>query len=412
MPLREPRELDLDVGALHGDVGLGDAERVHAPVDVRAGLLHGVGRGAVGRLQDDGDAALEVEAERRRQPAGEQAGQRDGHEHADEDDRQPEPSGVSHASSAPLIIKPEPAVERLGGVAAHLHASQEDLEVLHDLADLGVDGQLEGDRAGIGVYPQEALFGGVVHAVVDVETDLPGLAHAAAMHVGLVGEDHRGRDRAHGHAVGLLVVRDGRQHLREVGARQLPLQRLVHEERAGLRVRVTREHVPDVVEVAGHAREVRVVLAEPEPVQHLIGDVRDEVRVAEAVLGEAQALHHAVGGGDEAGQLLVVLDLHEGDRRRAVRRAAPASVVRLQRHRLRAGSRGSGSSPSAAGSRGSVSTRRRMRDSGSTGVLGAVGLLGLVRRRRRRRSSSTSSTRRREMPPRSIRTLVPARSRP
>ena len=60
--------------------------------------------GSVGRLQDDGDAALEVEAERRLQPAGEQAGQRGDDERADEDDRQPEPSGAFHASSAPLII--------------------------------------------------------------------------------------------------------------------------------------------------------------------------------------------------------------------------------------------------------------------------------------------------------------------
>ena len=45
---------------------------------------------------------------------------------------------------------------------------EEDLEVLHDLADPGVDRQLEADRASVGVYPQEALLDGVVHAVVDV----------------------------------------------------------------------------------------------------------------------------------------------------------------------------------------------------------------------------------------------------
>src|SRR5215211_5964324 len=37
----------------------------------------------------------------------------------------------------------EPAVQHLGREAAQLHAAQEDLEVLHDLADLRVDRQLE-----------------------------------------------------------------------------------------------------------------------------------------------------------------------------------------------------------------------------------------------------------------------------
>src|SRR5512132_1018284 len=92
----------------------------------------------------------------------------------------------------------EPAVQHLGREAAQLHASEEDLEVLHDLADLRVDDQLEAHGLRRGVYPQERLLGGEVHAVVDVEFDLAGLADPAAVHVGLVRQDHRGRDRRGG----------------------------------------------------------------------------------------------------------------------------------------------------------------------------------------------------------------------
>jgi hypothetical protein len=37
----------------------------------------------------------------------------------------------------------------LGSVAAHLHPAQEDLEVLHDLAEPGVDRQFERDGSGV-----------------------------------------------------------------------------------------------------------------------------------------------------------------------------------------------------------------------------------------------------------------------
>src|SRR6185295_14111327 len=66
----------------------------------------------------------------------------------------------------------EPAVQHLGREAAQLHPAEEDLEVLHDLADLRVDRQLEAHGLRRRVYPQERLFGGVIHAIVDVEFDL------------------------------------------------------------------------------------------------------------------------------------------------------------------------------------------------------------------------------------------------
>ena len=115
--------------------------------------------------------------------------------------------------------QPEPRVDRFCRVAAHLHAPEEDLEVLHDLADGGVDRQLEADRAGVGVYPQEALFDRVVDAIVDVAVDVHCLAYAAAMHVGFVGQDHGRGDRRDRRALRLLVVGDRGDDRHEVGAR-------------------------------------------------------------------------------------------------------------------------------------------------------------------------------------------------
>src|SRR4029453_11936874 len=90
-------------------------------------------------------------------------------------------------------VQLELAVQLFGGTPAHDHAVQEDLEILHDIADLGVDGELERDGPGTRVYAEERLLGRVVHPVVDVEVDLCGLADARPVHVGLVGPDPRGR---------------------------------------------------------------------------------------------------------------------------------------------------------------------------------------------------------------------------
>jgi hypothetical protein len=60
-------------------------------------------------------------------------------------------------------------------------------------------------------------------------------------------------------------------------------------------VGVARERVPDVVQVPGDAGELRLTLGVPEPVQDLVADLGDEVRVPEAVFGVAHRIHHAVG---------------------------------------------------------------------------------------------------------------------
>src|SRR6266540_4295723 len=103
----------------------------------------------------------------------------------------------------------ELAVQPLGSAPAHHHALQEDLEVLHDVADLGVDRKLQRYRSGSRVYPEKRLFGGIVDPVVDVEIDLGRLPDPASVHVRLVGEDHRCGDGADRLPTLLLVIAHG-----------------------------------------------------------------------------------------------------------------------------------------------------------------------------------------------------------
>src|SRR5207247_223781 len=72
----------------------------------RADAVHGEARDGLGRaggaLQRDGQAALEVEAEQRLQSGGE-PDQRGHHEHADEQDREPQSSGLQ-SSVTPFAV--------------------------------------------------------------------------------------------------------------------------------------------------------------------------------------------------------------------------------------------------------------------------------------------------------------------
>ena len=91
-----------------------------------------------------------------------------------------------------------------------------------------------------------------------------------------------------------------RRHAEEVCARDLVAKGVVHEHRPGLPVHLARDHVADVVQVAGHAGEVGRVRVEPGPGQDVERDPGREVRVAEPVLGVPEPLHHPVGRRDPA----------------------------------------------------------------------------------------------------------------
>ena len=124
--VRQTRDLDLDRVARQEDVGLADAEGVHAVADVLERLVHGVAIGVpsgADRITDD--AALQVEAEHRLAAARSASAATDtDHEHATKIDRDPQSAASLHASSCPLIDQSEARIDRLGGVAAHLHAAR------------------------------------------------------------------------------------------------------------------------------------------------------------------------------------------------------------------------------------------------------------------------------------------------
>src|SRR5829696_7221885 len=228
-----------------------------------------------------------------------------------------EPSGFRACSSGSeqavaVDGHAELAVEALGGPAAHHHPGQEDLEILQDVGDTGVDLELEGDGALGGVDPHEGVGGRVVHPVVDVELDPGVLAHPGAVDVGLVGDVDRRRHRRHRVAELLLVVADGPDDQADVvGTHAQLAEDGQGQQGRGLGVVLAGDDVADVVQVAGDGGQLGQVPVVAEPVEDVEGDVADQVGMEEAVLGVAEPAGELVGEGDVGLDDLVAGDLVE-----------------------------------------------------------------------------------------------------
>ena len=77
----------------------------------------------------------------------------------------------------PVGPETEAGAEKSCGTLAEDHSSEEDLEVFHYRADLGIDGQIEGHGLFFAVQPKLRFFHRVVDPVVDIEGDLAAVAH-------------------------------------------------------------------------------------------------------------------------------------------------------------------------------------------------------------------------------------------
>ena len=102
-----------------------------------------------------------------------------------------QPASPPSQEILPVDHEAETAVQVLSGTAAHRHAVQEDLEVLHDLGDRGVDAQIKDEGPVVQVNGKSQRLRRIVDPVVNVEGLGNLVTDPGPMDVGLVGEDQR-----------------------------------------------------------------------------------------------------------------------------------------------------------------------------------------------------------------------------
>jgi len=204
--------------------------------------------------------------------------------------------------------------QTVGGLAAQQHAAQEYLEIVHNGADLRVDGQLQPDLLMLPVYGELGMGDGVVDPVVDVEGGKVLAADAAAAYVALVGKDEGGGHVVDGNAGTLVVVADGGGHKGDLLGGEAPLvQQTEGHDGAGLAVLHPVYKVSDVMEIACDLGKLHGPLGKAQRLQYPPGSLGAEAHVGKAVLGIAQSGEGGVGLGDigsDGGIVLYILISH------------------------------------------------------------------------------------------------------
>lgn len=183
----------------------------------------------------------------------------------------------------------EVAGEELGRLAHHRHPVEEDFKVFDHMGKAGVNGQVEGNGFFGGGDEDFAAGGRIVHPVVDVKVLHRLVLHAAAVDVGFVGDDQRGRDFCRRVPSLLLMVADGvHDQGALVGRHSHARQDTPGNQAAAEGVVLAVEQVADVVEITGNVGQFLRAFGVIEFFEDGSGRLPDQCGVAFAMLGIAK----------------------------------------------------------------------------------------------------------------------------
>lgn len=130
----------------------------------------------------------------------------------------------------------------------HHHPIQKYLEIFDDWSVIGIDSEFKNDGFARSVDPDRAARRRVIDPVVDVEISERFRLHAAALDVGFVGDDKRGRYRSGGVSTFLFMVADGVDNEGAlVAGHSQATQDIEGDEAAALGVILAVDEVADVV---------------------------------------------------------------------------------------------------------------------------------------------------------------------
>ena len=195
-------------------------------------------------------------------------------------------------------------------LAAEDHALQEDLKIIHDGAEVRIDGELQLDeRPGL-VDLQLRLGDGIIHPVVDIEAADVGVAHTAAAHIGFVRQNQRRGHGVHRDARALVVVADGGGDGGDLLRIKASLvQDAEGHDGAALAVVHPVHQVADVVEIGGDLCHLHRPLRMIQRLQDIACHFRHMGHMGKAVLRIAQSDEGFVRLGDIGADGRILADL-------------------------------------------------------------------------------------------------------
>ena len=175
---------------------------------------------------------------------------------------------------------------------------------------MGIDRQFQLDDGVLLIDFEQRLADGIVDPVMDVKGGDVGVAHAAAAHIGFIGQNQSGSHSVDRHAGALIVVSDGGDHGSHI--RRIHPQIVQNPEchdGAGLGVVHPVDQVADIVQIGGHLDQLNVVLGITQRLQDIFGVGSHIGHMGKAVLGVAQRLQGVVCALDVRFNLFILFNL-------------------------------------------------------------------------------------------------------
>ena len=179
--------------------------------------------------------------------------------------------------------------EEIRGFSAQDHSVQEDLEIVHDSADGGVDAQGERDGGGLGIQKNFGVLYGVVDPVVDVEGGKVVVSDTAAADIGLIAENDGSSHGVDGECGGVIVMADGGDDGGNLfGGHSHAVQNAESHVGAAEGVVGAVDDIADVVHIGGDLGQFHFAGGELQCGQNTGGYICAAAYVGEGMLGEAQ----------------------------------------------------------------------------------------------------------------------------
>ena len=157
---------------------------------------------------------------------------------------------------------------------------------------------------------QLGLGHGIVHPVVHIEAGNVLIAHTAAAHIRLIGQNQRRCQLIHRLTGPLVVVADRRDDQGDLLRRKTHLvQQAECHDGAALAVIHPVDQIADVVQIAGDLAQLHHALRVAQRLQDIPRLFRHQCDMSEAVLGKAQGDQRGVGLRDIGADYFVFSDL-------------------------------------------------------------------------------------------------------
>ena len=199
------------------------------------------------------------------------------------------------------------------GLADHGHAAEKDLKVFNDLGVLGVDLQFQRDDLHIRAHPHKTARRSIVDPIMNIKSRHIRILDAAAMDIGLIGNNERGGNRGRCQTAFFFMIANGVHDDRAfLWAHPQPAENPPCHQAAAQGVILAMDRVADIMQIARNISQLARPLIIIEPFEDIGRDVTDQSGVPLPMFCIAQCAQRFIGIADKGDYFGIAAYLFDG----------------------------------------------------------------------------------------------------